>query len=275
MNELANTAPQRLALPVSYRSLVNTAPVLVNNGQKRRYTMKLPNGLFIMVDTFKDERIEFRAMPSSEARYIRMHNSLDVNDSSSYVCRVTSPQEFLRALLKFSQISPERVNGLNRNIGLHINSEEAEYLRPFLSTDPIYCGKMTTYVFEFPNGYTVIVKHNNNGTFDATLQRDDGLGMIEFNKVLPMFKHRQGMTRLVGMPNDMTINVLMQLSKLPEPEPEPTYWDIMTKRYWDELDETEEYLTKGTDFKGFISKEFDKNAKDLIQSDIKYLKGVI
>lgn len=267
MNEIAVVRPRKLALPEAYRPMVKMAPVLANSGYSLRYTLELDNGLNILVDTFEDNRIEFRAMPNKEMRYIRMHKSVDINNPDSYVCKVKNPKEFLRAVLRFTQLPQKKVEQLDRAVGLKVEDSRLAFLRPFLATEPTYCDGKTTYMFEFPNGYTPIVKSHEDGTFDLSVQVDDGRGPVDlFDLGMSLWKKR-GMKKLIALDNEFTMINLYKIFNLPKVEVKSTIFDDMTKEYWDVLDRK---LDKGetithTDFAGYVKERVDSNIHDMLR----------
>lgn len=267
MNEIAVVRPKKLALPEAYRPMVKMAPVLANEGKSLRYTLELDNGLNILVDTFEDSRIEFRAMPNKEMRYIRMHKSVDINNPDSYVCKVKNPKEFLRAVLRFTQLPQKKVEQLDRMVGLKIEDSRLAFLRPFLATEPIYCKGDMTYMFEFPNGYTPIIKSHEDGTFDLSVQVDDGKGPIDlFDLGMSLWKKR-GMKKLIALDNEFTMINLYKIFQLPKVEVKSTIFDEMTADYWKELDDK---IDKGetithTDFAGYATKRVDSNIREMLR----------
>lgn len=249
--------PVKLALPVSKREWVHTPPALVNNKNNLRYVLSLPNKLNLIVDTYKnDEKLQLRVMPSNELRYLRMHHTSNINDSTAYSCMVKNPKELLRAMLRFVTIPEEKVKQLESRVGLKLEDERLAYLRPYLSTEPIYCGSLVTYMFELPNGYTAFIKANGNGTFNVSAQLDDGRGSVDLGLLL--FK-REGLRNVLYVDNNFAIKVLNSIYHLPKPEKTTTLFDEIKDEYWNSLDEKldNDESIENESFEGFVKNRMD------------------
>ena len=267
MFEVVTQKPKKLALPAEYREMVNMAPVLANEGKSIRYTLNLANGLNVLVDTYADERLEFRVMPEKETRYIRIHKTNNVNDPKSYVCKVRNPLEFVRMLGRFVNIPREKVQQLDYNAGLRVEDERLAFLRPFLSTEPIYSTNgAVKYIFEFPNGFTPVVRANGNGTFNLMVLVNNGRGPVDFFDLGTGLWRQKGIKKLIAIDNEFTMVVLYKIFGLPKHEVRDSVMEEVSK---EALADLEENIEKGTMGKvkgveGILKERMDNALGDIL-----------
>jgi hypothetical protein len=256
---------KKMYLPQSKSYLLNsihTAPVQTQFGQTR-YIFNREDGINIIIDVAqkqhsKEPVFSLKIMPQYEPRYLRLRTG---ETGNPYVIDNLSNEAVIGLLEKYLNAGTTNIKENNRMLLLPASFN---YIKAFLSGQPTKLPNGTVrYEFDFPNGYSVYVIANMQGTFTVYARGDDAAdGLTDLGaamNVASCYIYKR-------VSNGYVQQILARTYTLPEQKAMYTdeAWGTskllhqMSSEYFNEFmkDDTPVHMP---DFKKHITKVWDKN----------------